>query len=240
MLDRFYYPGDFSQPLMIEGAEAHHICGVVRKKAGDRIELFDGRGGSATAVIDSVGKRAVKLTLASLPVFAEAPEARLTLAIAPPKGDRLQWLIEKATELGIDRVILLQSERTVVLPGASKIARLQQAVIEACKQSRRNHLMPILQPHSLEQLVGLANVEGARLCVGEIAAEITSESAFMSVHAADRVIVVVGPEGGLSGAELEFLRSSGSVSMTVSKNVLRVETAAIAMAAILQFKMNSR
>ena len=109
------------------------------------MELFDGRGKSATAEILAVHKKAVDLKILHT-TETPPPDCRVILASAVPKGDRFRWLVEKAVELGVDRLIPLVTERSVVKPGVGKREKMEQTVIEASKQCGRNWLMAIEEP----------------------------------------------------------------------------------------------
>ena len=144
---RFYCP---DPPLdgvyRLKAGEAKHLSRVCRLVVGDEVEIFDGRGGAWRSRIVSLGNNWVDLAAIGEPINERAPALALVLACAAPKADRFDWLVEKATELGVARLIPLISERTVVEPGASKISRLERTIIEASKQCGRTRLMVIDPP----------------------------------------------------------------------------------------------
>ncbi|MCA9117460.1 MAG: 16S rRNA (uracil(1498)-N(3))-methyltransferase, partial [Planctomycetaceae bacterium] len=124
----------------LEGNEAHHLLHVVRLRPGERVLLFDGKGTDADAVIVATSRRKVELRVEEL--RRHLPEASgLTLAVAPPKGERLRWMVEKLTELGVSRWVPLLTERGVVSPGEGRQSKMPQWVIEAARQCGRHHLM---------------------------------------------------------------------------------------------------
>jgi 16S rRNA (uracil1498-N3)-methyltransferase len=157
------------------------------------------------------------------------PLCQLTLATATPKGDRLDWLVEKATELGVSRVQLLRTRHSVVDPRETKRARLERRVIEACKQSGRNRLMAIapaidsgnLFEEEQASVRFIAEQEGQALSrIPESAGPIT-------------ICVAVGPEGGWSPEELALARRLGWRMLGLGRYRLRVETAGLAAAALI-------
>ena len=125
----------------LSAAEAHHLIHVMRAKAGQTVELFDGCGSEFTAEIQRVGRSQVELLITAQRKVDREPPVALTLAVALPKGDRQRWLVEKATELGVSCLVPLVTARGVAQPVDRAIERLRQSVIEASKQCGRNRLM---------------------------------------------------------------------------------------------------
>jgi 16S rRNA (uracil1498-N3)-methyltransferase len=153
----------------------------------------------------------------------------IILATAVPKGDRFGWMIEKATELGVARFVPLITERSVVLPGEGKLDKMRRTIVEASKQCGRARLMelaaPVAWPKFVATLLGpsrgwIAHPEGE-----QIAARRTISSA--------RFVAAVGPEGGFSQAELELAIGAGATMISLGPRILRIETAALALAALL-------
>ena len=143
MPDRFFAPSFLeSGTLTLDGPEAHHLMHVLRIAAGEVVEVFDGRGLVASAEVLAVRKRDVELRVVA--ARREAPPTReVILGTAVPKGDRFDWLIEKATELGVTRIVPLVTARSSVDPRESKLDKLRQTVITSCKQCGRNHLLEV-------------------------------------------------------------------------------------------------
>lgn len=230
MSDRFYFSGDWDGPILLEESECHHLARVLRKSVGDRVELFDGRGQSASAVVVQVGKRSVTLELDSSPQSEAAALPQVTLAVAPPKGDRFRWLVEKATELGVHRLVPLQCERSVVSPGENKLDKLRQTMLAACKQCGRNSFMQIDPPCAFSREF-LTPTLGTVL-FGACLEKPTNLKDRLSGPLHEKCTIVIGPEGGLSEAEQHVLLSAGGIPVCVSPYTLRVETAAIMIATL--------
>ena len=156
MSTRFYSPDPAQNgKLRLGPDEARHLSRVCRLGVGDVVEVFDGKGHASLAEIVRVEHESVELTAIGPPLADPCPPFPLTLASAVPKGDRFDWLVEKATELGVDRLIPIVTERSVVEPGAPKLERLRRAIVEASKQCGRNRLMILEMPVRWDQLSGL-------------------------------------------------------------------------------------
>jgi 16S rRNA (uracil1498-N3)-methyltransferase len=206
----------------------------MRAKAGEVVTLFDGTGCEFEAQIETVGKSKVELAILSCREVDRESSLRLTLAVALPKGDRQQWLIEKAVGLGVATIVPLIADRSVAQPVASAIARLERMVIEASKQCGRNRLMEIAQPRQWDELAD-------ELVTAEKATRLIAHPGGLPLHEAIRsiaagaqiqeVVAAVGPEGGLTDEEVNRGAVSGWQVVDLGPRILRVETAAIAIAA---------
>ena len=233
MSNRFYLPSDLAQPeLMLLGPEAHHLAQVLRLRPGQTVVLFDGEGREVDATIVAVSKREVRLEPGSVRQLMDPQSLRLTLAVAPPKGDRFRWLVEKATELGVERLIPLRTTRTVVDPRNAKLDKLRQTVVAACKQSGRARLMSINETTDFESL-----------CTSR-AAHHSTASATLLLHpdapplreqlrsVEGEMLLVIGPEGGFTSEELEQADALGFQRGALGPTILRTETAALAGASV--------
>ncbi|MFN7812497.1 MAG: RsmE family RNA methyltransferase [Planctomycetia bacterium] len=213
----------------LRGDEARHLARVLRASVGDEVRLFCGDGVEWPARIVRIGRDAIDLETG--PAISDPPRSgpTRTIAVALPKGERQKWLVEKLTELGVDRLVPLETVRGVAEATAAARARLERSVIEACKQCGRNRLLEIAAPRSVATLVAGA-APGIRIVVadprgGPLAAAL--------VAADPEVIGLVGPEGGFTDEELAAADSAGAVRASLGPHVLRVETAAVALAARL-------
>ncbi len=161
-----------------------------------------------------------------------APQPAICLAVAPPKGDRFRWLVEKATELGIDQLIPMLTERTVVEPGTGKLDKLQAAVVAACKQSGRNLVMQVQENTCLTKCLqnsgGLS--ESRSLLIGDPHGELFQSE--MIPDGSEEVLLLIGPEGGWSDAELEQATRAGAQRVRIADQILRTETAALQLAGL--------
>ena len=228
MSEWFYVPGSLEAPSVeLSGAEAHHIGRVLRKQAGDQVTLFDGCGTEAVAEITDVRKTSIALRVLDRRRSPE-PQPEVHLATAVPKGDRFRWLVEKATELGVARLVPIETSHSVVEPGAGKLDKMRQTVIAACKQSHRARLMAIEPVTTFDHLLPQIHTYSALVAhpggkpIGTI----------QEVSDATRPrLLLVGPEGGFTDDEVACASAAGAQPVSLGPQVLRIETAAIALAA---------
>jgi len=202
---------------------------VMRAKPGDELTLFDGSGAEFKARIESIGKHSVALAIVERRETTRELPFSLTLAVALPKGERQKWLVEKATELGVTRLIPLITERGVAQPVPSALDRLRRTVIEASKQCGRNRLMEIGAAAGLISLFCNTPADALRLIADPSGQPMRSAASLQnaSIHGA------IGPEGGFSPDELSAAKAAGWQFVSLGNRILRVETAAVAMAAAL-------
>ena len=227
MTDRFYVPQPLDVPeLEVSGPEARHMTAVLRLRAGDRVVLFDGVGGEARATVEETRKRSVVVRIES-PHRVPAPGPPITLATAVPKGERFRWLVEKATEIGVDRLIPLETARSAVEPGENKLDKLRQVVIAACKQCGRSHLMTVEPSKTWPELIA-DEFDKAEVFVADPRG--AAAATIGRAGSGRPVLLIVGPEGGLTSDEVAAARAAGAISLGLGPNLLRIETAGIAIA----------
>jgi len=228
MSERFFLatpPRDDRAVLV--GDEARHLARVLRARVGDTVTVFAGTGVEWPARVESIGRDEVAVELGPPRPDPPATGPPLTLAVALPKGERQKWLVEKLTELGVARLVPLVTERGVAEATPATAARLMRTVIEACKQCGRNTLLEIGPPAGPAAVLGglpsgtlalIADPRGAPLETGVDGAP-------------PAVAVLVGPEGGFTDGEIAAATAAGCRRVSLGRHVLRVETAAVAMAA---------
>jgi len=231
MTARFYVPQlSAAESCELSGSEWHHLAHVMRSGVGDRVVLFDGNGNEADAEITTLAKSCASLRILARRTDSPEDDGAIVLATAVPKADRFRWLVEKATELGVVRLIPLQSARSVVSPGDLKLDKMRTAVIEACKQSGRNRLMRVEPTMDWETLITTVVPTGDALVADRSGAPLAS--AIAAVEPGRPVILIVGPEGGLTEGELREAIAAGAKSVSLGPRILRIETAALALAAV--------
>jgi 16S rRNA (uracil1498-N3)-methyltransferase len=238
--DRFYCPDPWRDGrAVLDGDEARHLAKVRRVGIGEVVTLFDGQGRSAMAEVVELGRDRVDLIIREESTADRSLAGPLILATAVPKGDRFDWLVEKATELGVTRLVPLVTARSVVDPRSAKLDRLRRLVVEASKQSGRARLMELDAPTAWADWLTrsraaagsryVADPGGGRLAVGP-PCDLTRG-----------VAVTIGPEGGFTANELEEAKASGHRAIGLGPTILRVETAAIAAcAAVLTWAESER
>lgn len=218
--------------LELDEAAAHHLARVLRMRTGDGLVLFNGRGGQYPARIASLTRQSVTVTTGPFQDLERESGLSLHLGIAVSRGERMDWVVQKATELGVTAISPLLSERTEVrLKGereARKLRHWQQVATSACEQCGRNRLPAI---HPLQALNAfLDSVEAdARLLLDPQA-----DSTAPAITAPASIALLVGPEGGFSEAEIAAARAAGFHGLQLGPRILRTETAPLAAIAILQ------
>lgn len=234
-LRRFYCNDLTGETITLDGDEAEHARKSLRLSVGDVVELFDGRGNIATGPISELTRHmVVQITDRQ---YVEPLRPTLDLAVAIPKGDRAAVLIEAAAQLGVDRLIPLITERSVVEPGKNKQRRFERIATEAAKQCGRAWMMIIDPPTRFEALLADAGHDCRLICdlPGNTVQGLQSDrSATSKLTGCERVLVLVGPEGGWTDAERTAAADAEFLNWSFNANVLRVETAALAAAAILR------
>lgn len=215
--------------LVIDGPEAHHLLHVLRMRTGSSLVLFDGTGNVADAVILETGRRDVKVLAAEIHQPQSRLKTRLTVAAAPPKGDRLRTMVEKLTELGVHRLILLETERSVTTPGEARVEKLRASVVAACKQARRPVLMELQPLTSFNSLLHQIVPEKLTL----FAAHPHKELNPVPTCDGPEPVLLIGPEGGFTTQEVSLLHSAAAQFMAWPDTILRTETAAVVFATLL-------
>ena len=214
---------------VLVGDEARHLVRVLRARVGDAVSIFDGSGREWPARVAAIGRDEVALAAGAPLPPAPLPARPLTLAVALPKGERQKWMVEKLTELGVARLVPIETARGVAEATPAAIERLARGVIEACKQCGRTTLMEIAAPRSIPAL--LAAAEAAEIIVADPGGAPLAVP--RSGGEPGGVLALVGPEGGFTPEELAAAVGAGAVRVALGPHILRVETAAIALAARL-------
>ncbi len=234
-MPRFYCP----QPLTI-GATitlpehvAHHVQ-VVRLAAGDHLTLFNGEGGEYTATINTVEKKRVTADIKLFePREVELPYA-ITLAQALPEASKMDWIIEKAVELGVHAIQPLASQRCVVRLSAERAVKKMQhwqgVIVAASEQSGRNRLTALAEPVDVNQWLQQKDMH-VRILLSPRAEQSLSDWA--RHHPPQSVALMIGPEGGFTDKEEDLAIAQGVLMLAMGPRVLRTETAGLAALAAL-------
>ena len=215
------------QQFELDGDEAHHLLRVMRRQVGDEAIVFDNSEDEFRVRIVAATRSSATLEVLERTRPARELTGQLTVAAALPKGDRQRFLVEKCVELGVTRFIPLQTSRGVAESTPAAIARLQRYVIEAAKQSGRTRLMEIHPPQSSRQLFN----DSTLLATERWLADPSGTSSLSEMNGPAQTIAV-GPEGGWTPEELAEATAAGWRAVTLGARTLRVETAAVAAAAI--------
>ena len=230
---RFYATRDqFTETqVTLDEDEARHARDVLRLKAGDEINVFDGEGREYLCRIEGVGKRSADLSIIQ-EVEPSAPESPigLTLAAAILKGDKTDLVVQKAVELGVTRFVPLIAARCEARfkDAGKRLIRWQRIALDAAKQCGRARLMAVELPMPVAEFLGAAD-SGTRLFFSE-----RDGLPFGGIEADKKITAVVGPEGGWDDSEIRAAHDGGFRVLTFGGRILRADTAAVAITAILQ------
>ncbi len=228
---RFYAADLSASPVVLADGEAHHALHVLRLKAGAGVELFDGRGVRAEGVIRRAGRREVEVTIDRREGPLPRSHPAIHVAFSPPKGKRLDWLLEKLTELGVASVrpLLCARSDVVVRPGHATHRRWEAICIAAARQSDQCHLPAIEPSMSLGDLPA-AGRSGVGL-LADAAAGARPPAAVLAGWADEPVDLLIGPAGGWTDDERRTTRQAGYEPVRLGRTTLRTETAAVAVVA---------
>ncbi|MGD0967832.1 MAG: 16S rRNA (uracil(1498)-N(3))-methyltransferase [Candidatus Aquilonibacter sp.] len=224
--------------VAIHGSDAHKIVNVLRLRDGDVIEVVDSRGAIFAATLESKdGALHALLTQAR----AAPPEPAVVIDVAQgiPKGQKMDFVVEKLGELGVRTLLPLQSERTIVTDvGPAKLDRWRRLARSAAQQSGRTDLLAVTDPLPFAQLCLQFSEYDAVILPWEVAQTESLRAVLPAiVDGARTILVVIGPEGGFSHAEAESAQAAGAHLISLGSRILRTETAALAVVAILGYEI---
>jgi len=233
MRRRFFVDEVRNGKAQIEGEEARHLARVLRVEAGQRYEISDNRNVYLAEIETARKENVVFRTLEKLP--ASPPSARFDLYAALIKFDRFEWIVEKATELGVTEIVPIEatrSERGLEKAAAKRVERWRRIALEASQQSRRAHLPEIAEPVPLAQ--AMARTGTYRYALDEAPGAALLLSALPAVRTAqDTVAILTGPEGGWTEEERASFTAAGWTPVSMGPLILRAETAVIAALAVV-------
>ena len=235
--NRFFVEDLAAEVVALSVGEAHHAMHVLRLGAGDVAELFDGQGGLADGTIVEARHGKVSVGVLGRRQVATRPRPVIHLALAIPKGKRLDWLLEKATELAVGSLTPVSFERSVVEPGelaGAKRERWLGHCVAAAKQSGLDWLPEIHEPQPLKDFLArfaLAGQVGLAGSAGPDAGSVKEALVSTPPDPAGGICLLVGPEGGMTDAEYAAARNAGFILVRLGRTILRTETACIALIA---------
>ena len=235
-MTRFFadIPLAVNEQVCLPESTFHHWVRVLRAQVGAEAILFNGKGGEYEVTLHDIQKKSATVQVNSFNPDNRTPIYQVTLGQVMSKGDRMDYAIQKATELGVSSIQLLVSERCEMRlkyeRDQKKIEHWQQVAIAACEQCGMNIVPQILQPLSLEEwLAQTSTIDATKLVLAPAKQNITFASPFPSAF-----YLLIGPEGGLSEAEIQLSNQQGFKSWTLGKRILRTETApVVALSALL-------
>lgn len=238
---RAYIPGAAweSGEADVSGDEGHHLARVLRVHAGDRVEIFNGRGGEGAAEVLDVQKDQVRLRVLARGQ-KPAPRPEVTLAQAVIRETPMDWIVQKAVELGASALAPVWTARGVVRPSGkeNRRRRWEAIVLNAARQCRAAWLPAVEAP--VELPVFLARPRGGLFLVAALEPDAVPLRRALDVEPApDRVTVLVGPEGDFTADELRAAREAGAVPVTLGERTLRAETAALCLLSAIHYRFGN-
>jgi len=233
-MNRFFAPPENfdTTTIRLDEGETRHLRDVLRYREGDQINVFDGEGNEFEAVIEKIAKRETSLSIARevTPSVSESPLS-LTICAALLKGEKTDFAIQKAVELGVNRFVPMITERCDVKPkdGEKRVARWRKIVLEASKQCGRAKLMAVDGIATFRSSIGIDEKGISKILFTE-----RDGGKFEATQRPSSVMAFFGPEGGWDDAELEIARGTGADLVTLNGRIMKADTAVIAISAILQ------
>jgi len=242
-IPRFYQPETMAsgQVVFLTGDNVHYAQRVLRMRQGDALDLIDGQGFEYHAVIRSMNSETVSVEILKKNAILDPPLG-LILCQSLLKSDKMDFIIKRSVELGVDTFFPFVSSRSVarLSPEAAlnKVTRWQKIATEAARQCGRSIIPTVQSVLTFQQMLGKAEGEMVKVIFWEAEAERTIRQVFRDREGCpdDRYFFIVGPEGGFSGEEVWRAKEKGFLSVSIGKRVLKVETAVLSILAILQYE----
>lgn len=236
---RFFLKGQLEPEVTITGPDAYHMSRVLRMKPGERVTLIAEDGQAAIAVIQQVEESCIRLCPEEIIKEERESPVKVSLAQCLPKSDKMDYIVQKAVELGVDSIIPVISQNTVVRYDAKKkaerVSRWQKIAGEAAKQSGRLQVPVVTAVQDIAQLFQYIDKESKVLLLYEGQADSTLKQVLRKGDSRHYTIIV-GPEGGFSPDEVQLCRSLGALIITLGPRILRTETAPVAAISIVMYE----
>lgn len=231
-MHRFFIPQLYSEEMYIEGVDARHISKVLRMQPREKLQIVSDDGVSAVAEIASIDRERVYVRCLEKLAESHEPQVKLVLAQGLTKGEKMDFIVQKAVEMGAYSVVPVAMEHSVVrLEGAKaakKVERWQKIAESAAKQSKRD-IIPQVQPvQSMAQMLADNNFQ-TKIIAYECEDKIGLKAALQAAEAGgiQKLLLIIGPEGGISEHELELAKAAGAVPVSLGRRILRAETAGL-------------
>jgi 16S rRNA (uracil1498-N3)-methyltransferase len=222
--------------LDLQGTAANHVARVLRLRPGDPLILFDDAGGEYTATVVALARHTVRVTVGEYLTTNRESPLHVTLAQGISRGERMDVVVQKATELGVKRIVPVLAARTVVrlnaAQAANRLRHWRAIAVAACEQCGRNSLPEVTAPMSLQQFLVSELPEGLRLLLRP-----DGGLKVRDLPASAAVTLLIGPEGGLSDAEQSAALAAQFQGLSLGPRILRTETAALAALAVIQQRL---
>ncbi|MEE8329400.1 MAG: 16S rRNA (uracil(1498)-N(3))-methyltransferase [Thermodesulfovibrionia bacterium] len=236
MIRIFLPPEDItSKQIIIRGEQARHLSLVLRVKTGDSLAIFDGQGHRYICKISSVHKKEVLAEKINKEPYSAESTVSITLAQGVPKGNKMDFIVQKSTELGVKKIIPLITEYSQVRK-TGRIERWRKIALSASQQSGREKIPEIAEPVNFKGFLAMNDI-----CYGIIFSEgekgQSLKKTLNDIQAANMITLLIGPEGGFSEDEVSTAIQKGFISVSLGPRILRTETAPITALSIIQYEL---
>jgi 16S rRNA (uracil1498-N3)-methyltransferase len=229
--------------ISIEGPDARQIATVLRLQPGSKIMALDGTGSAHIVELSEVSSTLVTGSIVQTCPLDSEPQTKLTIAQALPKGDKLEFILQKGTELGVVQFEIIETARTVARPPENRLERRferwRSIVEEAAEQACRSFVPEVSGIDTLEQFLPKISSYDLSICLWEDENHTGIRNLLQQGRSAQSILIMVGPEGGFDKEEISRIQKAGAVTASLGKRILRCETAAIAATAIVLYELES-
>jgi 16S rRNA (uracil1498-N3)-methyltransferase len=229
-------PLQIQQSLALDEKASHHLAKVLRAQVGESLILFNGEGGEYSAKITQITKKAVTVLITAFTLREAESPIHIHLAQGIARGEKMDFIVQKAVELGASQIIPLTTERSTVRLNAEReekrLSHWQAVVISACEQSGRNHLPEVTAPQSLNEWLPQVKAD---LCF-VLSPHVNTKLPDHPLPQNASIVLLIGSEGGLSNEEVHLAMQQGFLPLNLGPRVLRTETATLAALTMIQFQ----
>jgi 16S rRNA (uracil1498-N3)-methyltransferase len=230
--------------IILTGDLARHLRDVLRCEVGETVELVDEKQARYRTELTQVTKQEIVANILRKDGPPTRPAVSITLAQAALKSDKMDWVVQKTTELGVNIILPVVTERTIARPRAERqahqIDRWRKIAKEASQQCGRSDIPMVRAAVSLDALLKNPPEASLKLVPWEQAREPTLKTVLHNLKEMNSAMILIGPEGGLTSTEVERAREGGWISVSLGPRILRAETAGLAVLAILQYELDTR
>ena len=241
-MHRFFIPKPFKQEMQITGRDAHHIIDVLRMQPGEQIQIVADDGVSFVGEVTAVNSNSVTVTAREILRETHEPDVRISLLQGLAKGEKMEFIIQKAVEIGVTDIFPVAMEHSVVVLDSSKaekkVERWQKIAEAAAKQSKRDSIPVVHEVMTLDQILQKGKWD-LLLVAYESENQVSLKEALQAHKEAKTVGVIIGPEGGLSNEEVEAARKQGGIAVSLGRRILRTETAGLVAATAILYETDN-
>ncbi len=240
-MPRFYFKPDQAKAgvVTLDEKESHHAISVLRLEAGEVVDLFDGSGKQFRGIVTGREKGRLLVALDRTQTNAVSQAIQITLAVSVIRSERMEFLIQKACELGVSSIVPMLTQRSIVKLSSerwkSKIRRWEKIALESCKQCGQPAIPSIMPVQSYKSFLGHANESYDRLLIPTLAVKGQRLYEALRKTRPENLLVLIGPEGDFSREEVDLAISHKAIPVGLGPLVLRSETAAIYLLSVLSF-----